>query len=222
MDYELQTRDYGPKNYLRPSLFISFTLHALLLGSLVFLLQSDSIEKAAGIGDVGAIYIELVGTTSTTKAKPLDEGEEVSVEKSISDPANSLSGYKHFSGGELSDRFGSAQNGSRLFSTDTSSPSTGESRNGGEGGTSQILRQIRNKIERNKFYPLLAKRSRVEGSPRVEFKIKNDGTLEYVVLKKSSGSKILDNAATQTVNQAAPYPFYPEPISLNIHYGLTY
>lgn len=101
-------------------------------------------------------------------------------------------------------------------------PNSGSAnRVGGEGGTSAILQQIRNKIERNKYYPLIAKRSRIEGSPLIEFKIKNDGSVEYVILKQSSGSTILDEAAAATVHQAAPYPFYPEPIALNIHYTLA-
>lgn len=90
----------------------------------------------------------------------------------------------------------------------------------GEEGTSEVLHQIRKKIERAKYYPLMAKRSQTEGSPLVEFKINQDGSLAYIQLKKSSGSPILDEAAIKTVHNAAPFPFYPEPIALHIVYAL--
>ncbi|MDO8527640.1 MAG: TonB family protein [Deltaproteobacteria bacterium] len=93
--------------------------------------------------------------------------------------------------------------------------------NGGEGGDSEIMRQIRSKIERAKFYPLTAKRQGIEGSPVVEFKIKKDGSIEYVRLKQTSGSDMLDTVAQQTVHQAAPYPFYPDPIAIGLHYALA-
>lgn len=91
---------------------------------------------------------------------------------------------------------------------------------GGEGGTSEILRQIRNKIERAKFYPLMAKRQNIEGAPLVEFQIQSDGSVQDIRLKQTSGSEILDEAALQTVRQAVPFPFYPNPISLSIRYAL--
>lgn len=91
---------------------------------------------------------------------------------------------------------------------------------GGEGGSSDILRQIRNKIKRAKFYALRAKRLDIQGRPVMEFKIRQDGTLEYVVIKESSGSKILDEAALSIIKQAQPFPFYPEPIKVGIEYNL--
>lgn len=92
----------------------------------------------------------------------------------------------------------------------------------GDGGASTTLQKIRDKIERVKFYPLAAKRSRVEGAPQVQFKIKSDGSLEYVQLAQSSGHFLLDEAATTAVKNGAPYPFYAETISLNILYSLTH
>ena len=91
---------------------------------------------------------------------------------------------------------------------------------GGENGTSEILREIRGKIERAKFYPLAAKRQKMEGSPVVEFQINKDGSVQNVELKQTSGSPLLDDAARQTIKQAQPFPFYPEPVALSIHYAL--
>ena len=41
---------------------------------------------------------------------------------------------------------------------------------------------------------------------------KSDGTLEKVDIDRSSGSKILDEAAVRIVQQAAPYAAFPDDI----------
>lgn len=110
------------------------------------------------------------------------------------------------------------QNGEPLFEEAAPAPSGG---GGGGGGTSMILGEIQNKIERAKFYPVLAKRQNIEGSPVVEFKIGGNGAVEYVRLKQTSGSPLLDEAAQKTVQQAAPFPAYTQPISLSIRYALS-
>jgi len=100
---------------------------------------------------------------------------------------------------------------------------SGSSGGGGGGGqgNSIILSTIQSKIERAKFYPLVAKRQNIEGAPVVEFKIGKDGLVEYVKLKQTSGSPLLDEAAQKTVQNAAPYPSYNDPISLSIRYALS-
>ena len=92
---------------------------------------------------------------------------------------------------------------------------------GGENGTSEVLREIRSQIERTKFYPLIARRQKIEGSPVVEFQINNDGSVQNVELKQTSGSELLDEAAKLTVQQAQPFPYYPQPVALSIHYALS-
>lgn len=109
---------------------------------------------------------------------------------------------------------------SKSPSASPSLASSPDATNPGEGGTSEILRQIRNRIERAKFYPLTAKRQKIEGSPVIEFQIDETGRVRDVTLKQTSGSEILDEAAKQTVTQAEPLPFYPDPIALSIHYAL--
>lgn len=91
----------------------------------------------------------------------------------------------------------------------------------GEGGSSQILRLIQLKLARYKSYPPLAKRKGMEGKPVVQFKIKSDGTLEYLKLANSSGHPVLDQAALKTVQRASPFPFYSEPIEVGLTYSLT-
>ncbi|MBU4483883.1 energy transducer TonB [bacterium] len=83
-----------------------------------------------------------------------------------------------------------------------------------------ILSLIRKRIEENKYYPAIAKKREIEGSPEVSFKITKDGSLEYLKLKNSSGSDILDKAALETVQRATPLPYYSSPISLSLNYTL--
>lgn len=106
-------------------------------------------------------------------------------------------------------------------SDQTSGDSQGEGGEGGENGTSEILRQIRLKIERAKYYPLTAKRKGIAGNPVVQFKILGNGSLEYVRLVQTSGNAQLDEAAVRTIQLAMPLPFHPEPVKIGIEYSLS-
>lgn len=90
----------------------------------------------------------------------------------------------------------------------------------GAAGKSDILAQIRAKIERAKRYPRAARRMKIEGRPTVLFQINSDGSVKYVKLAKTSGNGILDKAALETVRDAAPLPYYENPITLKIKYEL--
>lgn len=65
----------------------------------------------------------------------------------------------------------------------------------------------RRKIERigNKNYPSQAKTNNVYGNLRLNVAINRDGTVHHVKIEKSSGSKILDDAALRIVRLAAPF-----------------
>ncbi|MBI4126446.1 MAG: energy transducer TonB [Deltaproteobacteria bacterium] len=82
------------------------------------------------------------------------------------------------------------------------------------------LTAIWKKINRAKYYPLVAREQKLEGAPRVQFQIDNDGNVTTISLVDSSGSDILDDAALETIRRAAPLPAYPEPITLAIRYSL--
>lgn len=198
---------------LKGSLFISLLLHGLCLGFLIFGLPGD-VERAAGYGQSEIISVSLIGNMPQPR-------ERVGLAELRGTPP-------HRSGAPINRRGEREGRGGDLPAADlvpqdrrAEAVGAGAYRDAGEGGASKILQQIRNQIERNKYYPLMAKRSQLEGSPLIEFKIKDDGSIEYVALKKSGGTKILDEAAVATVRQAAPYPFYPEPIALHIHYTLA-
>ncbi len=70
------------------------------------------------------------------------------------------------------------------------------------------------KVEKvgNLNYPEEAKRQKIYGSLQLIVNIKADGSVDRVEVKRSSGHKVLDEAAIRIVNLAAPYAAFPEDI----------
>ncbi len=71
----------------------------------------------------------------------------------------------------------------------------------------------RKKIERigNLNYPDEAKRRRLQGRLRLEVALNADGTINDIILRQSSGERVLDDAALRIVHLAAPFaPFPPD------------
>lgn len=70
--------------------------------------------------------------------------------------------------------------------------------------------RVRSHLERNKEYPALALRGRLEGTVTVRFTIRNDGSVGSAGIVKSSGYNLLDQSALRTVHISAPFPNPPE------------
>lgn len=77
----------------------------------------------------------------------------------------------------------------------------------------QYVEDWRQKVERigNINYPLAAK-GKLYGSLVLTVAIKSDGSLERVELNRTSGHKLLDDAALRIVRLAAPYAGFPDAI----------
>jgi protein TonB len=86
--------------------------------------------------------------------------------------------------------------------------------------TSSIYSIILAQIERNKYYPIMARKRGIEGTTKVTFKIKKDGSVAVVKITKPSGAKILDDAAVDTIRKASPFPYVPNPITVPITFNL--
>ncbi len=71
----------------------------------------------------------------------------------------------------------------------------------------KYLYKVRDKLQENLAYPLMAKRLEIEGTVIVRFVINPDGTVDKKTIKvvKSSGSNILDKQATITVKNSIPF-----------------
>lgn len=67
------------------------------------------------------------------------------------------------------------------------------------------------KVERigNLNYPEAARRQRLYGSLQVTASVQSDGSIEKIVIDRSSGSRILDAAAEKIVRMGAPYAAFP-------------
>jgi len=82
-------------------------------------------------------------------------------------------------------------------------------------------------IERNKYYPLRARRRGMEGKAMVGFSVQRNGEIRNIALSRSSRKPLLDQAALQTIKRMGKAPPLPNgmkrsswrfvvPISYNI------
>jgi protein TonB len=68
---------------------------------------------------------------------------------------------------------------------------------------------VRAWMDRYKQYPRLAERRGIEGEPVLRLTISRDGRVVSASMEHSSGSALLDKAALDLVNRAAPFPAFP-------------
>jgi len=79
----------------------------------------------------------------------------------------------------------------------------------------RYIEDWRQKIERvgTLNYPEAAKNQKIYGSLQLTVSIKPDGTVDSIEVSRSSGQKVLDDAARRIVQLAAPYAAFPSDIS---------
>jgi periplasmic protein TonB len=73
--------------------------------------------------------------------------------------------------------------------------------------------KVRERIKSKWVYPRPAGERGIEGELLIEFHIAKDGRLEYIELRRSSGTAILDDAALTAVKLAQPFPPVPDDIA---------
>ena len=74
--------------------------------------------------------------------------------------------------------------------------------------------RIRQIIDSNKRYPLLARQRKIEGSPKVQFTILKNGIVEKISVI-SSGHRILDREARRIIMISSPFPEIPSSMNKN-------
>src|SRR5205085_10812234 len=81
-----------------------------------------------------------------------------------------------------------------------------------ESRFAQYVDSCRIKTERigNLNYPEEAKSRRIYGSLQLTVAIKADGEVESIEINRSSGQKVLDQAAIRIVHLAAPFERFPD------------
>lgn len=73
----------------------------------------------------------------------------------------------------------------------------------------------RSRVERigNLHYPDEAARRGLSGNLLLDVALNPDGTIESIALRRSSGERILDDAAMRIVQLAAPFPAFPKEVA---------
>jgi protein TonB len=73
----------------------------------------------------------------------------------------------------------------------------------------------RTKVERigNLNYPDAARKQSLSGNLILDVALNKDGSINEIIIRRSSGHKILDDAAIRIVELAAPYSAFPEDIA---------
>jgi len=73
----------------------------------------------------------------------------------------------------------------------------------------------RQKVERvgNLNYPDEARRAKLSGNLLLDVALRPDGSIDEIILRRSSGKKVLDDAAIRIVKLAAPFPRFPKKIA---------
>ena len=98
----------------------------------------------------------------------------------------------------------------------------------GNRHAAQFLSLVREKIEKAKFYPPLARKKGYEGVVRVGFTIKKNGKLEDLHVLRPCHCEALDSAATEAIKKASPFGPVPETfpdegirLEIDVAYRLT-
>lgn len=78
----------------------------------------------------------------------------------------------------------------------------------------QYVERWRQKVEKvgNLNYPEAAKARKLYGKLQMTISIKADGTIEEIIINRSSGQQILDDAAKRIVQLSAPFAVFPKDI----------
>lgn len=90
----------------------------------------------------------------------------------------------------------------------------------GPGGDPQrLLALVRSKIRAHRRYPELARRRGIEGKVEVSFRILPDGRVAELMVRRGA-DPMLDEAALAAVRAASPLPPFPEPLTVELDFGL--
>lgn len=89
-----------------------------------------------------------------------------------------------------------------------------------QSALTSIEKILHQKINENKMYPVLARRLNLEGQVNIAFWLDKEGIIGGTQIELSSGSEILDNAATQAVRAISPVIEAKEYISHRIFFKI--
>jgi protein TonB len=103
------------------------------------------------------------------------------------------------------------------------SNSSGETRIvsiGGETANMELIRRIRDAIQKERSYPPAARRRGLEGKVVAAFNIDPGGMPQDIEIVESSGYSILDREVIEIVKRASPYPVLSVRIEIPLYFEL--
>ena len=92
----------------------------------------------------------------------------------------------------------------------------GASQTAGNAAASAYRAKVAAQLKRKRFYPSAARRDRLTGSATVSFTLNAAGKVTAARVVRSSGERILDEAAIEMVRRASPYPPIPPGLGATI------
>lgn len=193
---------------MRYSIACSFAIHLIAIGSIWWGASLFVLSDGGGSGSPGVVSVWI----SAGDGSSLGEGAKRPAPRA---KAPSIAAQRTPASPPSESPAGPPAAGSG----DGVGGGSGSGIGGGSGGDPRLA-EIWKKIDRAKYYPEIARLRGIEGSPRVTFSIREDGSVGRVDLAKSCGEAILDEAAKEAVVRAAPLPYYPAPITLAVRYAL--
>ncbi|MBA4372645.1 MAG: hypothetical protein C0402_07245 [Thermodesulfovibrio sp.] len=84
-----------------------------------------------------------------------------------------------------------------------------------------LAKKIRDTLQSNLVYPYLARKKRIEGTVLAEFRLNNTGMPENMKIVRTSHYAILDEAAKETIQKAAPFPAQNKRVEIPITFRLS-
>jgi len=108
------------------------------------------------------------------------------------------------------------------------SPAAGARVSGGSGGGAPSGEErdhrvdiIRRRIQEALLYPREARRRGIQGTSHVQFDLTDAGRLRTLLLARSSGKALLDDASLATVQRAQPFPFVDGTLIVPVEFRLS-
>jgi TonB family protein len=211
---------------IKKNIILSITIHVLFIVC-AFGLSA----KGAAIFNKGTNYL-VVSLYADAENKTSAHGKNFSSIKEINDPVGTTIAFNEkaremvnmidpSSQKESQDFHGSSEqinNMSRGYHGQINGISAETNSAAYNSNLNTVYGFIRNAIEKAKKYPLIAKKKMIHGTVVAEFSINPSGFPENMVVKKSSGSEILDAAAMKTIIKAAPFPYAEKRIEIPIKF----
>lgn len=115
-------------------------------------------------------------------------------------------------GAETSTRKGGERITSKTARANANGRADAQSGDGGTRAASNYKGKVVAKLRRAKRYPREARRQNLEGTVHVAFTIAANGSVSGIRITRSSGHPVLDQAAVEMVQRAAPMPKFPSDI----------